>query len=462
MRFVNQLAAAAVLAILAWQPARADTVDVTSTTLLRVGQETRGGLAAQRPTLETVAPAFEILSISARDVRNPVLDDLALVVSTWGSYDFGDDRRWDNGRGSNLVGDVVTGYVQGKLASRRLTLRLGRQHLMTGAARMIHVDGGEAILTLPFGLRLSGYAGVPVSQRFRSRESLCAPASATGGEVCGRSHSWNPAGGNLAYGGRLAVAYGYPGFPGRGVDAGLSLNTVTDHDDPVRQEAVLDLRLQPVEKLILTGLGAYSLYDERFSEGGLRAAWLASRALRLEADARYVAPDLLLARNSILSVFSAETRRSLGAGAYYRLAKGLEVGGAYHLELAPGRTIGSSSDLGHEIDARVAWDRGPTHLGAEVIFLEALDNGYFSARVFGRRDLGRFFATADVLGHVFREEVNGEKTAVTGALTAGAALARGFSAVVSGSAGMTPFLEQTYAVMAKLVYNSTYRIREVR
>jgi hypothetical protein len=67
-----------------------------------------------------------------------------------------------------------------------------------------------------------------------------------------------------------------------------------------------------------------------------------------------------------------------------------------------------------------------------------------------------------VLGHLFREDVNGEKSAVTGALSAGVDLTRGFSAVVSGSAGVTPFLEQTYTVMAKLVYNSTYRMREVR
>ena len=28
--------------------------------------------------------------------------------------------------------------------------------------------------------------------------------------------------------------------------------------------------------------------------------------------------------------------------------------------------------------------------------------------------------------------------------------------------GVTPFMEQTYDVMAKLVYNQTYRMREVR
>jgi len=34
--------------------------------------------------------------------------------------------------------------------------------------------------------------------------------------------------------------------------------------------------------------------------------------------------------------------------------------------------------------------------------------------------------------------------------------------VVSGSAGMTPYLEQTYDIMVKLAYNQTYRVQEVR
>jgi hypothetical protein len=85
------------------------------------------------------------------------------------------------------------------------------------------------------------------------------------------------------------------------------------------------------------------------------------------------------------------------------------------------------------------------------------------ARVFGRRDIGkRLFASADVMTHFFREDVNGESLAVTGTLTAGVNIARGFSAVLSGRAGMTPYLEQSFDVMAKLVYNQTYVAREVR
>lgn len=446
MRLSKRLAAVAILAVSAGRPTRAETVEVTSTTLLRVGQETRGGQPLQKPTLDTVAPAFEILSISAHGVKNPAVDDLAIVVSTWGSYELA-DRRWDDGTESNLTGDVVTGYFQGKLFRRRLTLRLGREQVASGAGRMVHLDGGEAVAVLPLGIRLSAYGGVPVSQRFTTRRAI---------------YNWNPAGGDLAYGGRAAWTYVLPGFPGRGVDVGVSANVVRDHGDPVREEAAVDLRLQPTASLFLTGLGAYSLYDERASEAAIRAAWSATRALRVDADARYVAPDLLLARNSILSVFTAETRRSFGAGASYRLAKGLEVGASYHLDLEPGREIGASSYLGHEAEARVDWERGRTLAGAEVLFLDALENGYVAARLFGRREMGRFFAAADVLTHLFRDKVNGESTAVTGALTGGVDLTRGFSAVVSGSAGMTPFLEQTFTVMAKLVYNATYRVQEVR
>jgi hypothetical protein len=446
MRLVKRLAVIVALAPLAGPTARAETVDVTSTTMLRVGQETRGGQSAQKPELDTVAPAFEILSISARGVKNPLVDDLAIVVSTWGSLDIA-DRRWDNGTSSSFTGDVMTGYLQGKLLDRHLTLRLGREHVMTGAARMIHLDGGEAIAVLPLGVRLSAYVGSPVSERFTTRRAI---------------YNWNPAGGDLAYGGRAAWSYGLPGLPGRGIDLGVSANVVQDGKDPVRQEVAGDARLQPWRDFTLTGFGAYSLYDDRFAEFGGRASWSATRALRIEADARHQAPDLLLARNSILSVFTSEERNLFGAGAYYKLGHGLQVGASWHFDLEPGRNLGDSKYLGKEGEARLEWERGQSSAGAEVLFLDALENGYVAGRVFGRREMGKFFAAADVLANFFREKVNNETLAITGALTGGLELARGFSAVVSGRAGVTPFFEQTYDVMVKLVYNQSYSIREVR
>jgi hypothetical protein len=187
-----------------------------------------------------------------------------------------------------------------------------------------------------------------------------------------------------------------------------------------------------------------------------------TRQLRVEADARYYAPDLFLARNSILSVFSAEDRKDFGAAFTYELKGGVGFGAGGHLVVEPGETEEEDDFLGSELAAHVDYERGPTLVGAEVEYLDALENGYVALRLFGRRDLGRLFATADVITHMFRESVNGEDFAVTGTLGAGYELAKGFSAVVAGSAGVTPFLEQTFDVMAKLVYNSTYRMREVR
>lgn len=436
----------AVLAVLAASPGRADTIEVTSTTLLNIENQTRGGVPGEEWRVDTVAPAFEILSMTARDLTNPAVDDLTISLSTWGSYEL-NDPRWDNGTGSDLTGDVVMGYVSGKLLDRRLTLRLGREQVQTGAARMIHLDGGEAIAVLPYGFRVSGYVGVPVSQRFTTRTGV---------------RNWNPLGGDLAYGGRAAWSLALPGWPGRGLDVGASANVVDDDGDPVKQELAADFRLKPSGALVFSGFGAWSVYDERFSEATVRAGWWPTRRLLVEADWRYVAPDLFLARNSILSVFSAEEWHAFGGSATYRFGRGLSAHGAYHLQVEPAATSGASRELGHEALARVDWERGRTISGLEVFVLDSFDNGYVGGRAFGRHEIGRYFLALDVLLHGFREEVNGEDVALTGTASAGVDIAKGFTAVLAGRAGVTPFLERSFDVIAKLAYNQTYRKLEVR
>ncbi|HLE44330.1 MAG TPA: hypothetical protein VJB36_09975, partial [Methylomirabilota bacterium] len=400
---------AATLALAAGFAARADTVEVTSTTFVTAGEQTRYRSGSE-PDLVTVVPAYSILSITAREVTNPIADDLRLVVSTWGAYDFADPR-WDNGTTSELTGDVTTGYVQAGFAGRRLTLRLGRTHVMTGVARMLNVDGGEAIVLLPGGVRISGYAGLPVSQRFASRSGI---------------RSWNPAAGDLAFGGRLGWTLATPGLAGRGLDLGASANVVQDGDDPVRQEVGVDLRLQPFARtnLTLAGMGAFSLYDERFSEANVSLTWSARRRLHLTADWRFTAPDLLLARNSILSVFSSSEWNELGGGVRYELGRGLSTGADYHVRLEPGEEGEDAGNIGHDAAARLDWERSGTSAGLEASYLEALDNGYIGTRGYGRRDFGRLspslgnvFVSADVLAHFFREAVNGEDFALTGTLS---------------------------------------------
>ena len=435
----------ATLALIFATVARADTIDVDSTTMLNVAKQTRGGTPGQPFDLVTTAPAFEILSISARDIRNGFSDDLSFVLKTWASYDIA-DRRWDNGTTSSLTGDVQTGYAQAKFLDRRLTLRLGRETISAGVARTIQLDGGDVVAVLPAGFKVSGYVGAPVSQRFQTRSATV---------------SWNPAGGDLAYGGRIGWSLATPGTAGRGLDLGVSANVVTDHGDYVREEVGADARLKIIDPLVISGFYAYSIWDARTSEGQVLASVQATRALLLEADYRYSAPDLLLARTSILSVFSAEERQTVGGGFTYNISRSLKVGASLHALIEPGRTEGSTS-TGSEGNAKVEWQRGPTLAGLEAFYLDALENGYAGGRLYGRRDLGPAFIAADVLLHVFREQVNGQDYALTGQATIGYNFLGGLAAVISGQAGQTPYLQQSFEVMAKLVYNQTYKKTEVR
>jgi hypothetical protein len=436
---------AAVLALCLAPGARADTVDVSSTTLVTGGQQTRFGTATN-PSVVTVVPAFEILTLSARDVTNPISDDLRLVVSGWGSIELA-DRRWDNGTSSDLTGDLTTGYVQAGFLKRALTLRLGRSGISAGLGRMIQIDGGEVAYLLPVGVRLSAYVGAPVAQRFATRTGI---------------RSWSPTPGDLAYGGRVAYTLSLPGAPGRGLDLGASVNMVQDGGDPVREEAGADLRLQLFRDVAITAMGAYAIYDEALSEANVALQFSPLHKLFVTADYRYVRPDLLLARNSILSVFSAANYNQVGAGVTYELSRSVSVGADYHLRIEPGETDASSNFLGNDAAVRADWRRGATLVGGEVFYLDALENGYTGGRLFGRQAFGKAFATADVLAHFFREQVNGFDYAVTGTLSGGYELPLGFAAVVSGRAGVTPYFEQTYDIMAKLVYNQSYTRREVR
>lgn len=445
MRKIPLLAAVLLLA----SPAvRADTVEASSTTFLRIAPDTRyrGGT---KPDVVTVAPAFEILSVTARDIQTPFADDVQAVVSTWGSVNLG-DRRWDAGAGGRFTGDLTTGYLQGKLLGRHLLLRVGRSSVATGAARMIQIDGGYLQADLPAGpvlLKVSGYAGAPTAQRFQSRSG---------------EKSWNPTGGTLAYGARLAGALPLAGFPGRGLELGAGINEVMDGPATVREELAGDLRLQPFagNDLALAGFAAYSLFDARLAEAAAALTFSATRKLHLTADWRYAEPALLLSRNSILSVFSASTWNEVGAGARYELGRGLHAGLDAHLRFEPGERSGTHT--GTDLLGSVDWASGETSAGVELSYLDTAVNGYTGGRVWARRELGRAFVAADVLGQLFRKEVNGQGGALTGSLTGGVTLAYGFTAVVSGSAGMTPYLEQDHQLLVKVAYNQTYRTQEVR
>ena len=174
MRTTSRLLAA-LLGLAAAAPARSAVVEASSNTMVVAGQQLRGALAGETPGLDTVAPIYEILSVRAHDLANPLrLEGLEVVFSGWASYDLG-DVRWSSGTPDRFTGDVTTGYLRGSFYKRRITVRVGREYVVAGNGRMLQIDGGDVALRLPAGFSLTGLhrpAGLAALRHPRRRPDL--------------------------------------------------------------------------------------------------------------------------------------------------------------------------------------------------------------------------------------------------------------------------------------------------
>lgn len=425
-------------AVLAWapRPGRADVLDVRSTTILS------GRVVARDGQSYRLVPVYELVSLTARDVKNPVAEDLQLVVSAWGELDMGANLRWENRslKGSRLGGDLDVAYVQGDVLERSLQIRLGRQLVAGGSARVVQLDGAQVVirppLRAPVDLGLSAYVGSPVSARF----------SGWNGET-----TLNPARGNLAAGGRLFAI-----LPRYG-ELGVSMALERDHGDPGRQDLGADLKVYPVRWLTFLASTLYVLGEKRLGEVDLSATARPLPKLQVTIDYLHTEPDLFLSRNSILSVFAADHRNAVGAIVTAGPFANVTVDADYHYLAEDQGRHGNRGRL------RGTWRvLRATTAGGEVMLLNEPDNTYVGGRVFASHVQGRFSFTADLQDYKLREEVNGRANSFLATLSAGYRFSRDLSALVAATAGNTPLLASRLDVMTKLVYSPSFHLREVR
>jgi hypothetical protein len=227
-----------------------------------------------------------------------------------------------------------------------------------------------------------------------------------------------------------------------------------------RQDLGVDGRWRPLRSLTLTGYALFSLLELRLAEGDLAALWQPLSSLQLGADYRRTSPDLFLPRSSILSVFSQETRDEAGGNAWWRPISRLRIETDYHVILA-------EAGFGQRGGARVSASLGrffETTLAAEVRFLRlATANGYVQERLYLIQRLSpAWVATLDLDLYKLEQPINGQTLSFTSAATLGWQIAPRWRAVVTGIADTTPQVERRFECMAKLVYNATYRVHQVR
>jgi hypothetical protein len=426
------------------RPALADTVQASATTMLLAGQDYRNG------SLQTAVPLYQLLNLDASDIKTPY-GNLQVALSTWGSADLADIRFWQNGApaGSRFTGDVNVAYVRGDFFDRRLSVKAGRLMVADGAARMMQLDGGEATVLLPAGFGLSGYIGSPVAPRFSARVGELAVGNVRGQFAAGGRAFWR-----------------YAGL----LDVGVSTAIANDNADPSRRDVGADFRLTPHPIVTLVGSGWWSFYEQRMGEAVVAATFFPIRHLDITVDYRHVEPDLFLPRTSILSVFTSDQRNDVGGSVHWAALRNLALDVAYHALL-------EDQGTGQLVSAKATWHPlGPrSTFGAEYTLLlngkggsaSIGDNGYNQGRLFAAGPvlpmyLPALIGTADLMGYFYERDVNGQGKSLSATATLAYPLPFGWRAALAGTAGSTPFLSTQFALMAKLVYEQTYVVREVR
>ena len=328
------------------------------------------------------------------------------------------------------TGDLDIGFLEGKLFKRRLMLRLGRQLVYGGAARMQPLDGVALTLRIIHKISLDVYGGEPVTPRFGVRQ------------------------GDFSTGARL---YWQPTFD---TAVGASYAEMLLDGRQARQDLGVDARWRPLRSLVFTGYALLSLLELRLAEADLSASFQPRSSIQISADYRRTAPDLFLPRGSILSVFSQESRDEAGGNVFWRALSRLRLEGDWHAIL-------DAAGFGQRGGARVSASLGPafeTTIAAEARFLRlATDGGYTEARLYAIQRLPRaLVATLDLDAYTLEKPINGRTFSFTSALTLGWDFAPRWRAVMSAIADTTPLVQRNFECMAKLVFNASWRLRSVQ
>jgi hypothetical protein len=384
----------------------ASELDVAATTLSWTRPVWAAGDSYDRTFL------IQRLSLSGRRFDLPLDGDLDFQISAWGRLGFGLQPE--------PVGeaDVEIAKVHARFLQRRLSITAGRQLVVGGAARILHLDGARADYQLANGLGLSAYGGLDVAPRFAEAQ------------------------GDAAVGGRLYWRASWEN------ELGVSAVQILDHGLVARRDAGIDGRWALTRQVWLDAALLWSLLESRLADGHLSATWSPWARLLASADVRRRAPDLYLSRTSIFSVFAEEERDAIGGMVAYDFTDRLGTAVDYHLLRIEGET-------GHDASARADWKVGPlSTVGLQARYLTIPANGYVQVRAWTRHALTRgLWVTANVDGTWLEEPVNGERRALVAGASVTWTVVNGLNAHLSGLVGSTPLFALQSEVIARLSYD---------
>jgi hypothetical protein len=345
---------------------------------------------------DTVAPLYQYVRVRAQNLDTGwQTDSLDLELSLWG-------RLWTGHREHEppLDGDVQVanvGYRQGPV-----TLRLGRQNVVGGAARYSRFDGARAALELGAALRVDAYAGLTVLPRWDARHHYKYLGAAADSDL--RERGALPRRDRVEhslFGAQLAWE------PGPFYGA-LSFHEQREAGGLGRRSLGLDTRGRVAAHAQVGGNAVLELDARRFSDARVWTDVQATNDMDLSLEFLHTEPALFLSRQSVLSVFSSNAYDELGGTLTVRPEQSLSFDGSGFVQRYEEDELGARGEL----TARWRVERsGRTLVRLTYTRVQAPENGYHSLRSsLARQLLARLRGTAEVYTYFYDEAIRGYRS----------------------------------------------------
>jgi hypothetical protein len=394
------------------------------------------GAAGSLVETDTALPFHEYVSVRAQRLdAGPLRDGLDLEVSAWG-------RLWPTRSDYEqpLDGDVQTAFAT--LHHGTAFARLGRQHVVGGAARFVRFDGFVLGAALGRSFEIEGYAGATVLPRWNARPGYH-HLGAEADTLLRDPQALAPPtrAGNWLGGARLS--YRSSSFSGS-----ASFHEQREGGEIARRNLGLDARAQAA----WVALGLSSIVDAdslRLADGRAWADLTPIDRLSLSVEYLHTEPALWLSRQSVLSVFSTDRFDETGGNARLTLSRVIRIEGAAFLAIYDEHRPGARSEGTLRL---VPDERSLVRLS--YVRVLAPHNGYHSLRTsLSRRLLARTVGTLEIYGYFYDHAVNSYTTSAVYAATLSRQFSRPWSLLLGGSLARTPYAGLDAQALLRLSYS---------
>jgi hypothetical protein len=283
-----------------------------------------------------MSPAYEYFLLSVRDVDTPwATDSVDIELSAWGGLHLTSPELERPSDGEVTVANVAH-------RAEPLQLRLGRQFVAQGSARLVHIDGASAEIGLPDGPALSGYYGYTVYPRWNDRYGYVSLGSAYD-DLLGEPQRLprTQRSGSFAAGARAAYRHRELG------EVGLSLHEQHAARELVHRELGFDLEVSVYDPHRLSLSSVFDADTSALAQAVVAAEATLSKELDAMVEYRRLLPGALLPKDAVLSVFATDRLDEMGGELRYRPATRLTLEALAFL----GRF--ERGDLGYRSELRV-------------------------------------------------------------------------------------------------------------